>query len=442
MASQGDSSIGAREAEALAEIDATDIAPGLARACTAAFLLATLVVPAAQIGRELAGGAGPLTSIRTLPAEAMATYRDARPSHVGVAAAIVTANRHVQRRIDGFDDEIEDDTWISGWLRGPVQLALSGVLGAGNQQAYLGRGGWLFYGPDVRYVVGPGFLKPRQLSARIAAARSWEAPPQPDPGAAILDFKRQLEARGIALVVMPTPGKATIHPERLSNRYSGHESPPHNRSYASFVRDLEGHGVVVFDPSAVITGLRTVETPAFLATDSHWRPEVVEAVASRLVEVLVARTGLTRAASPYRFHRTSVANIGDLAALLGLPAGSRLNSPESVTVTRVLHEAGAPWRTVSGGDVLLLGDSFSNIYSQSSMGWGTSAGLAEHLSAALGRPVDRIVQNDQGAHATRDLLARQLAERPDRLAPVRVIVYQFAARELAGGDWRKVDLGK
>ena len=92
-------------------------------------------------------------------------------------------------------------------------------------------------------------------------------------------------------------------------------------------------------------------------------------------------------------------------------------------------------------EVLILGDSFTNIYAQASLGWGTAAGLAEHLSAALGRPVDRIVQNDQGAHATRELLARQIAESPDRLDGVRVVVYQFATRELSVGDWRIVDLG-
>ena len=69
------------------------------------------------------------------------------------------------------------------------------------------------------------------------------------------------------------------------------------------------------------------------------------------------------------------------------------------------------------------------------MGWGTSAGLVEQLSFALGRPVDRMVQNDAGSYATREMLAR--AE-PQRLAPKRVVVYQFAARELAFGDWRLI----
>ena len=78
------------------------------------------------------------------------------------------------------------------------------------------------------------------------------------------------------------------------------------------------------------------------------------------------------------------------------------------------------------------GDSFSNIYSLESMGWGTSAGFVEQLSYALRRPIDRIVQNDDGAFATRAILARDVG----RLKNTPVVVYQFAERELAFGDWK------
>lgn len=62
---------------------------------------------------------------------------------------------------------------------------------------------------------------------------------------------------------------------------------------------------------------------------------------------------------------------------------------------------------------------FSNVFSLASMGWGESAGLVEHLSYALQRPIDPIVQNDRGAHATRELLLRA---GPERLARKRVVI--------------------
>jgi alginate O-acetyltransferase complex protein AlgJ len=100
----------------------------------------------------------------------------------------------------------------------------------------------------------------------------------------------------------------------------------------------------------------------------------------------------------------------------------------------VVQADGSPWRSSREADVLVLGDSFSNIYTLESLGWGTSAGFVEQLSYGLRRPVDRLVQNDQGAFATRAMLGRDSR----RLDGKRVLVYQFAARELAFGDWQVI----
>ena len=119
--------------------------------------------------------------------------------------------------------------------------------------------------------------------------------------------------------------------------------------------------------------------------------------------------------------------------MLDLPENQKRFVPETVTVRRILSTDGDPWRSSRDADVLVLGDSFANIYSLESMGWGTSAGLVEQLSYELRRPVDRLVQNDAGAYATRDMLQRA---GPERLAVKKVVIWQFAARELAFGDWK------
>jgi alginate O-acetyltransferase complex protein AlgJ len=118
--------------------------------------------------------------------------------------------------------------------------------------------------------------------------------------------------------------------------------------------------------------------------------------------------------------------------MLDLPDTAPLIRPQTVWLRRVLQADGQLWRSSRDADVLLLGDSFANIYSLESMGWGTSAGLAEHLSLALRRPLDRLVQNDEGAFAPRAMLQRE----PGRLQGKRVVIYQFAVREFAAGDWK------
>ena len=94
------------------------------------------------------------------------------------------------------------------------------------------------------------------------------------------------------------------------------------------------------------------------------------------------------------------------------------------------------WQPDPTAEILLLGDSFANIYSLEALGWGTAAGLTEQLSLRLGRPLDALRQNDAGSYATRQLLAAQRQQGRDRLAGKRLVIYQFASRELAIGDWR------
>ena len=134
----------------------------------------------------------------------------------------------------------------------------------------------------------------------------------------------------------------------------------------------------------------------------------------------------------YRVERMETRNTGDIARMLDLPDKAALFPPESVWLRRVVQADGSAWRSSREADVLVLGDSFSNVYSLESMDWGTSAGFVEQLSYALRRPVDRITQNDRGSFATREMLARD----PSRLNGKRVVIYQFAARELAAGDWK------
>jgi alginate O-acetyltransferase complex protein AlgJ len=75
------------------------------------------------------------------------------------------------------------------------------------------------------------------------------------------------------------------------------------------------------------------------------------------------------------------------------------------------------------------------------LGWGESAGFAEHLSHALGDiSLDCILRNSDAAYATREILARDLARGRDRLAGKKLVVWEFAARELAFGDWKMIEM--
>jgi alginate O-acetyltransferase complex protein AlgJ len=257
---------------------------------------------------------------------------------------------------------------------------------------------------------------------------------------AILEFHRQLRARGIDLFVLPVPAKPAIHPEYFSAYRTRPARPLENPSFAAWVDQLQAAGANVIDAGAVLLAAARAENrPQYLATDTHWRPEAMDRVAQAAARAIADLPGWSGPEVAYRRDGDTLSQDGDLVPMLKLPA--RFAPPsETVEIQTVLTPRRELWRPAVDAPVLVLGDSFCNIYSLSAMGWGSGAGFAEQLSFHLGRPVDRLVRNDDGAWATRQMLSRELALGRDRLAGKRAVIWVFAERELALGDWREIPM--
>lgn len=429
-----------REEVAKIEVGHTNISPRAAWALIVLFLVSIAAVPAVQVvhdglardetcwgrfARDISGAGERLTDTRAAP---------------WLVRRVFNANARLLRGINTFEDNLEDEALLGKLVHARTQALLTEWGGVGNEKAYLGSGQWVFFRPGIDYVTGRGFLEPASLAMRAAAGSEWQDAPQPDPRKAILEFKDQLASRGITLIVMPTPVKPTVQPEKLSARYADCKVPLQNPSFERFKRDLEARGVLVFDVAqALVDAKRSSGRDQYLAGDTHWRPEAMELAARRLKAFIEQHVALP-AAPPRRYKTEAVGmeNLGDVVVMLKLPAGQTIYRKQKVTVHQVLTDGGQLWRADKGADILLLGDSFTNVYSLEPMGWGSTAGLAERLSFSLQRGVDRISRNDNGAFATREMLSLALAKGRDRLAGKRVVVWQFAARELVIGDWKAV----
>ena len=419
-----------RVAQAHAEVGQTEVSRPVALTLAAVFVTTIAAVPITQAWMDHGVLRVALDATATGPA------RVDGPSPI---ARVIDGNRQVLTAIQRFTDRLDTDSVLARHLRPAVQLLLTQRLGSGNERVYTGRDDWLYYASDVRHVVGRGFLDAGQLARRAASGDSLSEAAAPDPRPALRAFNDALARRGITLVLLPTPVKPSIHPEQLWVR--GSLTPVRNVSFSQFADEMRAAGVRLFDPAPVLSDLGARGEAAYLARDTHWRPDAVVAVAQELARFLERETPLPeRDPVSLDARLARVSNRGDIVGLLDLPAAWSPYPAETVEVRRILTPDGRPWRPDPTADVLLLGDSFANIFSLEAMGWGTAAGLAEQLSFALGRPVDRLVQNANGAYASREALVRELARGRDRLAGKRVVVYQFATRELTQGDWRLVDL--
>ncbi len=404
-----------REEEADLALKNTKFTPGTRQTLIALFLLTIVAVPAIQlVGEFRAAG-----SISRLPMISIFKSLPWLPHSEDL--------KRVERTL-------ENESLVSQWLLPRVQYLLTVLLGAGNEQVYLGHDPWLFYRADVDHVIGPPFLDPVRMKHRLQTSGV-----QPDPIKAIVDFRNQLAARGIDLVVLPVSVKPSVEGEMLAvsnaNRTQASGALP-NPSFNEFKARLEREKVRLFDPARFLME-RGRNGHRYLETDTHWRPETMELVAERLADFLQlpAAAGST---SPSIIEKEIVAR-GDIAAMLKLSRGDKFFPPETVTIRQVVI-GNALWRPSKEADVLLLGDSFSNIFSFEAMGWGESAGFAEHLSSALRRPIDCILRNSDASFATREILSNELARGRDRLAGKKLVVWEFAARELSFGNWKLLDL--
>ena len=393
----------------------TDVARPVAWLLVVGFVLAIFALPLAQIYLEKrADEASPLLDL----------FRRA-PS---------AENLH------RLEHDLEEAAYAKAFVQPRLQLLLSRFGRVGNKRAVVGQAGWLYYAPGVLHVAGPGFLDATlQRSREKAALDASEPAINADPRPAIFEFQRALGQRGIRLVLVPLPDKASIESAPLRGASSTPEARPDNPDFARFVAELRSHGVAVFDARATLPSAPAA--PVYLQQDTHWTPAWMEQVAAALGRYVNALGVLPPPATPLQL--TTVAQpatrVGDIVDMLKLPEEQALFRPQTVTVHQVQDAQGNPWEADAKADVLLLGDSFSNVFSLEGMGWGAAAGLGPQLSLALGRSLDVIAQNDSGAFATRQALARELAAGSDRLAGKRVVIWEFAARELSVGDWKHLD---
>ena len=377
----------------------TEISPALAWVLTVAFLGSIVALPIAQSILELRRH-GPIQRSFAVFLTPGADSGESARVWKRANAAVVCSERASSR---GFKQRSR-----AGWASGSANVVL-------------GRDGWLFYGPGIELVTGPGLLDPNRLTlAKRDLIDAGETNPAPDPRPAIRAFLEACNTAGVHLVVLPIPEKAMVQPAELSSRFkrSRPGAMASNVDYARLLSELRSAGVDVFDPSPKL--LLPGEPARFLRQDTHWTPEWMEEVARNLAEHLKSRVPSLRVPTrSWWAERREVSRVGDIVDMLKLPEGQSLYQPQTVSVHRVLDPRdGSGWQPSAEGDVLLLGDSFSNIYCTSDLGWGDAAGLPAQLARFLERDVDVIARNGSAATATRRELA---ASEPQPLAGKTVL---------------------
>lgn len=342
--------------------------------------------------------------------------RGERPQVLDVAGPLE------ERRLRAFEDDLHAASIVRRELVPRLQGWLARWLRRGNERVLFGSDDWLFLDEDVDFVTGPGLLEPG-----VGGRRALEA---------IVGFRDALAARGIELLVVPVPTKAVACGRFLAPELGARW--PDNPDAPRFFAELANAGVHVLDLRALYADLRASSPELYLRHDTHWRPETMRAVAERIAERVEPWLTGADARRDWLALTGTVAGAGDTLAMLSLPEGAAVVPPEEVAIDVVVDaHGGAAWSPDPGAEVLLLGDSFTKVFSDERLGHGAGAGLGEQLARALARGVDVIAMPGGGALAPREALAQRA-----HLSGKRVVVFEFTERELVAGPerWKPVPL--
>ena len=231
--------------------------------------------------------------------------------HVSLWRAFLDVKHYgvwTSRYLRAFENKIDDESAIVLALRPKYQLAVWNLFSDPGEKVVLGAAGdcigkscgreeakpedkWLFYRQDVEFLVQPSPLDVR--SAKLD-----------NPVKAIERFRDQLKAKGVELLVVITPGKPSIYPERLTGRNSrvAGAAGAGNAAAVGNAVGLQSHGKKILD-SLTRAGFNTVdlytpllaaksrdseEGPLYLNDDTHWTPRGAE-IAAREIAAVVNR---------------------------------------------------------------------------------------------------------------------------------------------------------
>lgn len=304
-----------------------------------------------------------------------------------------------------------------------------------NAAAGAGVDGWLFFGGELRLLSLGRFWG--DDAAKVSRAHK---PELKDPIPAILDFQRQLKARGIALLVVPVPPKAAIYPEKIVPGFDVRTTDPAPVLHR-FYDELRGAGIDVLDLSALFIQNRDhARGPVFCRTDSHWSGIGCVLAAQAIADKV--RSKLPQPATPkqYASDWKEVQVSGDLDGLVSHE--THKPGPEKIAVQSVSEKGkGASIEPDANSPLLLLGDSHTLVYHDF---LAERAGLLDQLALQLGFAPDLIGTRGSGATPVRLNLYRRSVKDAGYLAKKKVVVWCFAAREFteATEGWAKAPVAK
>ena len=293
--------------------------------------------------------------------------------------------------------------------------------------------------PSVRGDDPDWFFLVKELR-HLSSGRFWERPWKEvaanasDPIPSILEFQALLAKRGIKLILVPIPAKASIYPDKLVAGFKPGEAEP----LAPLLERIRTAGVSVIDLEPHFLAMRDAnpEKGLYCRQDAHFSPAAIELVAKLIAEE--AAVSPPDPGGAFTLSETEMLGIeGDQVV------GSEWEgtvAPESVEVRYVKSKGGEAIVPDPESPVLLLGDSHTLVF-QAGKENGmhcSGAGVFDHLSSFLGFAPDLVAVRGSGLVQARKQLFYRATATPGYWDSKKIVVWLFSAREFTQSTDRPI----
>lgn len=289
-------------------------------------------------------------------------------------------------------------------------------------KAVAGTDGYLFYQNSLKYVVGGDLEK---------------QPGRKNPLPIIVEFKRQLEQRGVDFLFVPVPTKLEIYPEKLAPGFEKLAGSIVNPYVRKLLLALSREGVEVVDLLPAFLGAKGGPAePLYQRQDTHWADGGLTLAAERLSARIVRYpwyAELARQRRAYGMREASFTRFGDLHSRL--PGAEQKNyTPETLVAHQVLGPDEQPYSDDPDSPIVLLGDSFTAVYQLMD---AEHAGVSAHVARGIGYPLDLVMSYGGGPNVRQKLLRRGW----ESLDSKRLVIWMMTARDLYDywEDWESLD---
>ena len=303
-----------------------------------------------------------------------------------------------------------------------------------GRPAHTGLDGWYFLNTEFQ-LLELDSLSPMRPSASTNATLITDA------YRVILGLKRQLDNRGVELLLVPIPPKAIVFPEKIT---SALDIPiPVQRLDPTLVQlyeRLREDQVDVLDLTTLFLRERFhPEGPLYCRTDSHLSGSGCTVAAAAMASAIRSRqwyeTLETESFGAAWYSTTVTGNLMPDTSIPTKREELRLRGIVSYGTGRP-----SPVAPTTDSPIVLLGDSQALVFHAGNDLHATGAGLADQLAFELGIPLDVVATRDPETIPARQMLRERSQADATYWDGKRLVIWCFSAHRFAAPqDWPLVE---